>query len=209
MDLLVITPEKNVPAEAAIVNDLFARGLQRLHVRKQVCSAAQYRDYITSIDPRYYSRIVVHASFELFREFGLGGIHLNSHLRTDDKVWKLIADIPQSAISTSFHSWQEIEANDFSYNYVFISPVFDSISKAGYTASIDLNKAAVIKEKLKMQSKYCPKIIGLGGVGADQLEELSSNGFDGAAMLGAIWLSEEPMKAFVAAMAVINTIKAS
>lgn len=207
MNLLVITPEQNVPAEARIVNDLFARGLQRLHVRKQGYTTAQCRDYITTIDQRYYSRIVVHSSFELFHELGLGGIHLNSHSRTEDNTWKSIVDVPQSVISTSFHSWQEIEENDFPYNYVFISPLFDSISKAGYSGSIDLSGAVSIKEYLKIHGRYCPKIIGLGGVGGSQLNDLRSNGFDGAAMLGAIWLSEDPVSSFTEAMSVINTMK--
>jgi len=207
MDLLVITPEQNVPAEARIVNDLFARGLQRLHVRKHGYTTAQYREYIMSIDSRYYSRIVVHSSFELLHELGLGGIHLNSHSRTDDNVWKSISDIPQSTISTSFHSWQEIEENDFPYNYVFISPIFDSISKAGYSGSIDLSGAVSIKEYRKMQGRYCPKIIGLGGVRGGQLNDLRSIGFDGAAMLGAIWLSEDPVSSFTEAMYVINKMK--
>jgi thiamine monophosphate synthase len=45
--------------------------------------------------------------------------------------------VDKVAISGSFHSWEEIRANRFPYTYVFISPVYDSISKAGYKAAID------------------------------------------------------------------------
>ena len=207
MDLIVLTPEQDVPDEAKIINDLFRCGLTRLHVRKHGYTIDRYREYINAIALVYHSHMVIHDSFDLFHELKLGGIHLSSHARNDDKVWDCISEIQPSAISTSFHSWLEIEANNFSYNYVFISPVFDSISKQGYQATIDLSEANKVKQEFSQRSKYLPKIIGLGGVGPDQLEELSINGFDGAAMLGAIWLSKNPVNTFINAMNIVNTMK--
>ena len=41
--------------------------------------------------------------------------------------------------------------------------------------------------------KYCPEIVALGGVSSSNLAILQKSGFDGAAMLGAIWQAEDPL----------------
>jgi thiamine-phosphate pyrophosphorylase len=192
MDLIVITPEETVEDETEIVNRMFENGLHRLHIRKPLFSAEEYRDYIKAIKKRYHLRLVIHGHFELYKEFWLDGIHLNAKARNDAAVWAQLKDIGiwHSSISTSFHSWQEIVDNEYKYRYVFISPVFDSISKKSYKAGIDLDGIADTKQKLDERDKHIPKIIGLGGVGPTQLKILKEHGFDGAAMLGAIWNSE-------------------
>lgn len=196
MQLVVITPDTDVKNEVAIVNELFAMGLQRLHLRKPAFTVEDHRDYVNAIDERYHPRIVLTGSFELLSEFSLGSIHLNSALRNDKAMWDRIEGLPTKTISTSFHSWDEIRENEFQYGYVFISPVFDSISKQGYKAGIDLAGAMEVKREFAKSNKYCPAIIGLGGVGREQLSPLYENGFDGAAFLGAIWQSGDAVNAF-------------
>jgi thiamine-phosphate pyrophosphorylase len=83
-----------------------------------------------------------------------------------------------------------------SYDYIFLSPVFDSISKKGYSSNIDLNTFMQKKEA----STFPTKVIGLGGVSKENITLLSDVGFDGAALLGSIWLKEkkeERVKEFV------------
>ena len=87
--------------------------------------------------------------------------------------------------------------NERPYGYVFISPVFDSISKAGYKAAIDLQQCAAVRQEVIKARGYCPQIIGLGGVGAEQVRILQANGFDGAALLGSVWGAEDVVGAFV------------
>lgn len=205
MRIIVITPEHTVLNETKTVNQLFANGLERLHLRKRGWSEQEYLDYIQQIDSRYHDRIVLHESFELAERIGLGGIHLNSHCQKDEKVMAYSRSVADKvAVSGSFHSWQEIAENHFAYAYVFISPVYDSISKVEYKASISLSGATEVKEKLKSEGRYCPEIIGLGGVGAMQIKELVQYGFDGAAMLGAIWESEDPVETFTSIITPIS-----
>lgn len=187
MQTIVLTPEHTIPGETDRVNGLFAGGLQRLHIRKPGYSITEYRDYIAAIDPAHHHLLVIHNYYELYYELGLAGIHLNSTARTDEATWQQLGNIPPSVISTSFHSWQEIIDSTFPYAYVFISPVFNSISKAGYNAAIDLHGALTIKAQMIAENRYCPKIIGLGGVGEKELAILEKYGFDGGAMLGSIW----------------------
>ena len=202
MRLLLLTPDTKVNNEAQIVNSLFAKGLQRLHVRKPGFSYEEYKAYISNIDAQYHKRIVVCGAFELYNELGLGGVHLNSHMRDDAAVWAQVAHVPVEKISTSFHSWQEVRDNERQYGYVFISPVFDSISKAGYKAAIDLQQCAAVRQQVITARGYCPQIIGMGGVGVVQLRVLKECGFDGAALLGSVWGAEDVGDAFVNIMAV-------
>jgi thiamine-phosphate pyrophosphorylase len=200
VDLIIITPDNTWEDEIEIVNKMLANGLQRLHIRKPMFTADDYRNYIKSVRRKYHSYIVIHGCFELYRELRLGGIHLNTAARNDTLIWDQVKDIPSSAISASFHSWQEVLENEFHYRYVFISPVFDSISKPGYKSAIDLNGAVEIKQKLLSAHRYCPQIVGLGGVGPQQLHILREHGFDGGAMLGSIWDSAFPFVMFLEAM---------
>lgn len=196
MQLIVITPEENVAGELQLVGDLFRSGLRRLHVRKPSFADADYQDYIASIDPVFRKFVVVHGSFALLDEMKLGGIHLSSHLRDDDNTFRSIAHLSPSLMSASFHSWQEVADNSVAYGYVFISPVFDSISKPGYSAAIGLKGAAETKQQLAGEGRHCPGIIGLGGVNDANLGQLQMHGFDGAALLGSIWHSGDPVGAF-------------
>ncbi len=200
MRLILLTPDTVVNNEPQTVNSLFANGLERLHVRKPGFSYEEYKTYISDIDTQHHKRIVVCGSFELYSELGLGGVHLNSHMRDDAAVRVQVAHVPIGHISTSFHSWQEVRGNERQYGYVFISPVFDSISKAGYKAAIEVQQCAAVRQEVIAVRGYCPQIIGLGGVGAEQVRVLQANGFDGAALLGSVWAAEDPLAAFVESM---------
>jgi thiamine-phosphate pyrophosphorylase len=206
MQLIVITPETNIDDEAKLVNSLFENGLERLHVRKMLATTEEIRNYILEIDPMYHGRIVLNGSFELVNEFSLGGIHLSSFARNNGPLWEEIKMVPSSFMSTSFHSWEEVENNRFQYRYVFISPVFDSISKEGHTGSIDIASGIVIKQNLAARNNYYPKIIALGGIGVEQIPLVHKYGFDGAAMLGAIWMAENPVAKFIEAQKVARSL---
>ncbi|MCD6012920.1 MAG: hypothetical protein K0Q79_2782 [Flavipsychrobacter sp.] len=206
MRLIVITPENDMLGETAIVNELFKFGLQKLHLRKPAYTKEEYGKYISEIDEQYHNRIVLCGHFELLDDHELCGIHLNSEMRNDSAVWQQIRKITVNTLSTSFHSWQELLENEVFYSYVLISPVFDSISKQGYKAAIDLAGASATKKKLNMMGERCPAIIGLGGVGAGQITTLNQYGFHGAAMLGGIWQAEDPLQAFGDVMKVINAL---
>ena len=68
-------------------------------------------------------------------------------------------------------------------DYVFLSPVFDSISKLNYHANYTpeeirkAHKAGIIDKK----------VIALGGIDTDNIRQVKNYGFGGAAILGALW----------------------
>lgn len=196
MKLIVLTPEEDIDNEPALAESLFRAGLQRLHLRKKHYTEQQTLSYIDAISPVYHNRMVLHRHFGLYTRLQLGGIHLNSMVRTAADTPALISHIPNSAISTSFHSWQEIADNNIPYGYVFISPVFNSISKPGYMGSIELSGCATLQEEKKRTGSYCPGIVALGGINGSNIARLRQHPFQGAALLGHIWISPDPVAAF-------------
>jgi thiamine-phosphate pyrophosphorylase len=69
--------------------------------------------------------------------------------------------------------------------YVFLSPLFDSISKPGYLAGAGL---------LQRPPEAAPcRLVGLGGIDDHTIGQVMEHGWDGAAVLGYIW--EQPEQA--------------
>ncbi len=80
-----------------------------------------------------------------------------------------------------------LELNKFQNIAVYISPVFESISKAGYQ-----NKE--LFNELSLAKSVPENAIALGGVSIDNLEVLKKLGFKKAAVLGAVWKSDDALE---------------
>ena len=121
--IVIITPPRTLPDEEHIVNKLFESGLHLLHLRKPGADRDTLEHYIRGIRPHFRERVILHDHFELAEEYGLRGIHLKyNEARTFTGRDRL------AHVSVSCHSFEEIDALPFEPNYVFLSPVFDSIS---------------------------------------------------------------------------------
>ena len=180
--LVVITPEKNHPKEIEIIISLFEDGLQLLHVRKPTFTEEELRNYLQEISKRFHKKIVIHSHYKLAKEFSLKGIHLTERNR------KLrIKNL--RVVSASFHSTEELLKSRRNYEYVFLSPVFDSISKHGYKSNFDL-------EELRPFLKKRKNVIALGGINNENIKSIKQTGFAGAAILGFVWESKNPVKAY-------------
>ena len=78
---------------------------------------------------------------------------------------------------------EEIKKWKENADYCFLSPIFDSISKQGYTSkfsSIDLQQGF-------NNGILDNKIVALGGVTYDNIKDLQNIGFSSFAMLGELW----------------------
>ena len=196
MELLLITPPRTKENELSLVQHFLERGLHKLHIRKPAYETCDYERYIKAIPASFHHRLVIHGAFELVNSFPSTGVHLRSDDRQNTALLQSVQQLKPASLSTSFHGWQEIMENTTHYDYVFISPVFDSISKQGYKAAIDLGGHRQLSEWALKHKKQLPRIAGLGGVSAATLLQLYENGFEGAALLGAIWESADPIAAF-------------
>ncbi len=176
-ELILITLPDFFDGETAICNRLFADGLWRLHLRKPEATRLQTATWIEEIEPQYRSRIVLHDHHELALIYGLAGIHLNR--RNNMRI-----DAGELSVSRSCHSLEEVRDVATDYDYVFLSPIFDSISKQGY-------RAAFTEEELRAASDILSaNVYALGGITFDNLAKVRELGFKGAAMMGGFWLSE-------------------
>lgn len=181
MELIVITHPEMLPGEAGIINQLFAQGLARLHVRKPDATEAELRALLEQIDPQFRGRIALHQHHKLAREFGIAGLHFteNNRLAQSEETLEVLKS-NGFTLSTSIHDREALERLSHCFDYAFLGPVFDSISKAGHSSKIPAD--------FRLQKhNYLNKVIALGGIDAENLKSTLEMGFDGAAVLGSIW----------------------
>lgn len=183
-DVIVITKPEMFPGETEVVNTLFANGMQRLHLRKPGASEQEMAEWIGRIDLPFRQRIIVHDHHRLLRTMGLGGIHLNAR-NPEAPAWFSAERQKRRSmtLSRSCHSLEEIAQWKGVCDYLFLSPIFDSISKGGYTS-------AFTRETL-LQAYYdglfSKPVYALGGVSADNIRSIYDYGFAGAAVIGSLW----------------------
>lgn len=176
MKWITITSPEFLSGEAIFIDKLFLQGLDLLHIRKPDVSLEAYKRLLLQIPKHWYSRIVLHEYFDLAEEFGLHGIHLNQRC----------SQVPNSfhrSISCSCHSLEEVKKQKDTKDYVFLSPIFDSISKVGYHAAFSptsLKQAAI-------ENVIDEKVIALGGITANNILFVKEWHFGGVAFLGDIW----------------------
>lgn len=185
--ILVITPELIVPNETDIINQMFQEGLDLLHIRKPWISRNEMIEFITQIDESFYSQLVLHTHYDLGKEFTISRFHFREIDRQEEMYKSFVKN---NIISTSVHNIRTYNTLDKEWEYAFISPFFPSISKKGY--GLD----STIKEEIKHRNNRDVKLIALGGINQDNIHQVFESDADGAALLGAIWESEEPLNIF-------------
>lgn len=159
--------------EGTLIEKLLDSGVDFVHIRKPQCSPDKLESLILSISQKYRNRLKLHDHFDLAEKYGLGGVQLNSR--------NPYPPTNGMSVSKSCHTLTELaeKEDNYNYDYVTLSPIFDSISKAGYASNFDLKK---IERKIKHKN-----VIALGGVTLRHIRELIRTGFHGAAMLGYAW----------------------
>jgi thiamine-phosphate pyrophosphorylase len=175
VQLVVITSEALFEGEASALNKLLARGMPLLHLRKPQASEEDIRTLLLQVRAEFHDRIVLHDGFALAGDFCVRGVHLNRRNPAPPSA-------AVASLSRSCHSIEEVEQSG-GFSYVFLSPVFDSISKRGYARAFsdeDLLRA-------KAKGVINGKVIALGGVTTATIPLAAAYGFGGVAVLGALW----------------------
>jgi len=194
--LAVITSPEYLPGEEDYLEALLEAGLDKLHIRKPAGAKATavpgdrndarrpddlQEALLQRLAPKWHARLVLHGHrdvVDLAGRYKVPQVHGHWY-----KPWVESEGI---LVSASLHSWDEVrEVTPGVLEYVFLSPLFDSISKPGYRAGDGL---------LRRPAGVAPcKLIGLGGIDADTIGQVVEHGWDGAAVLGYIW--QQPEKA--------------
>lgn len=181
MKLILITKPTYFVEEDKIITTLFEEGLDILHLRKPNTAPVYAERLLTLIPEKYRKRIVVHGHFYLKEEYKLKGIHLNRRNPVAPENYS-------GHISTSCHSLEEVQEKKPKFDYVFLSPIFDSISKEGYNS-------AFTPEQIRAAAKsgiIDKRVISLGGINEDNILQVKDYGFGGAAVLGNLWDKFDP-----------------
>jgi thiamine-phosphate pyrophosphorylase len=186
MELIVISPESHDPREAAAMGGFFAEGLARYHVRKPGWDEATLEAWLQALPTPWRPRIVLHQHQRLVALMGLGGAH-----QKDAE-----AAPGAAACSRSCHDLATLRRALAAYEYVFFGPVFPSISKAGHGPDDCFpweELAAVLAAEVRL---HRAEAFAIGGVTAERLERCHDLGFDGAAVIGAVWSATDPVRAY-------------
>lgn len=178
MEKIVITHPDSIPYELHQIHQLFADGLEVMHIRKPNFSEQEYFDFIQQIDSTFYDRLVICSFHEIGLKIGFKRFHFN---RTDYLNHKDFEKFSDCILSTSTHSIEEFNALNTRINYAFLSPVFESISKKGYVSERNL------LEEIKERKNHSTKLIALGGITEENKHIALEHGFNGVAMMGDVW----------------------
>ncbi|MFI5149402.1 MAG: thiamine phosphate synthase [Bacteroidia bacterium] len=170
--------------------EAFCSGTELIHIRPGTLNQASFRTFLESLPGSLYQRIVIHGHYELAASLKLRGIHLTESARARGN--SIQGKKAGSGIfsSASFHDLHDLIENGKHYSYVFLSPVFPSISKEGYEPAFDRKELKMI-----LGSGICETpVYALGGIDQDTLLLARELGFQGAALHGALLTTPDPVQ---------------
>ena len=173
--LIVITLPYFIEREAERIVQRLA-DVDLIHLRKTESVSDEMERLIREIPKDYHKRLVLHDHHHLAVKYGLYGVHLNSRNPLPLEGWK-------GSVSRSCHSFEELKEWKDRCNYLSLSPIYDSISKQGYNSAFSREQI----EKAVAEGIIDNKVLALGGVTFDKVEEVLSLGFGGAMILGDAW----------------------
>ncbi|MCT4615628.1 MAG: thiamine phosphate synthase [Marinifilaceae bacterium] len=177
MEIRIISFPQYFSNEGIIINNILANYPIKLHLRKPQSSRDEYMKFIHSINEKYWEKLVIHNYHEDFNNItSLKNFHFNTYSR--NKANKFEGAIK----STSCHSFTEILSCQSDFNTMFISPIFDSISKIDYKSNFESKEIVEFIDKNPLS-----KIVALGGITAENMKLVQLWGFKAIAVLGYIW----------------------
>lgn len=177
-----ITKEEFFSNEAYQIITWLENGIDIIHIRKPNASENEVRNLFEVIPIEYHSRLTLHQYFHLINEYNIGGIHFKESQRREYCKKELSSWKEKGLrISSSVHQMDEINKIPPLFDYLFLSPVFDSLSKKGYLANNE------ILTRMKKERFPHQQIIALGGITPKTLLLLDGSSFIGGAILGYLW----------------------
>ena len=182
---ILVSDNKQKLNETRTVKSFLSCESNLFHLRRYESLEEDVATFLSSFSEEERKQIVLNHHHFLASEFGINRLHFSEKDRIeigDEKIEKLHS--LGFILSTSVHTVEDFEKLTSVFEYAFLSPVFDSISKENYKAvTFDL---ANIRKDIKL--------IALGGVTIENFNEALNLGFDGVAFLGGVWNQGNPLK---------------
>lgn len=176
MKLIVVTAPTFFVEEDKIITALFEEGLDILHLRKPETPAMYSERLLTLIPEKYHKRIITHEHFYLQEEFSLMGIHLNTRNPKEPHDYS-------GHISCTCHSLDKVQNKKHFYDYLFLSPIYNCITKSGVTSGFTAEELRQAGKSKVIDSR----VMALGGITPDNILEIKDYGFGGAVVMGDLW----------------------
>jgi thiamine-phosphate pyrophosphorylase len=184
MKIVVISPEASDTREVPAMEGFFSAGLDRYHVRKPSWTAPELEAWIRGLPVHWRTKLVLHQHHPLVAVLGLGGCHEKGSSQR------------AQGMSRSCHDLAALPRYLGTFQQVMFGPIFPSITKAGYGPAADfpwLELKAILTGR---SGKKSTRVLAIGGIAADSLGRCHELGFDGAAVMGAVWNEADPVQAF-------------
>jgi len=195
MKLILISPSKKQDSEIGFLLNMFEQGLPTYHVRKKTFSTRDLKNYLEEIPAKYHGRIIIHTHHELALKYDLKGIYISrSHKKSKFSLWFwekwLKLRKSNLEISTTLRNIEDVMDYIPRYNYIFLAPVFDSLSGNFQSAFSDYNLAPALKN-----TRY--KVMARGGISTQTIQKANELGFGGMAFYTSIWKADNPLQEFI------------
>lgn len=193
MKIILYTAPKPVTNEIEVITTMLSNGVDYLYLRRENRDSHYWSSFVEQIPAEWHDKIIC-SDFRTLHEMQLGGFHFKAEMlgmMEEKDILENLSMMRKESIRSSrtVRSVEEIKANDGKYDILLVAPIFESISKQGHSKTWDFD---ALKAYLHHRSGSS-EIFALGGVDADKVDMLYLLGFDGMALLGAIW--EQPEQA--------------
>lgn len=189
--MIVISNPTSYKNEIKLIHSLFIEGLLLFHVRKPLFSEQEMKTYLFEIGSEFNNRLILHQHHQLAEDFGITRLHFTEKMRTETLEESLKKRKERAfTLSTSIHNMTDFENLPNTFDYAFLGPVFDSISKPNYASNLDF------RMELNQRKNYKTALVAVGGITPIKIKTALDYGFDDVALLGSIWQSNNPIENF-------------
>lgn len=194
--LIVFSPCRVISGEAEMVNELFASGMDFYHVRKSDGNSEKVKRFLSSIDSRWYDRLVIHSHFSLLDEFPFQAVHISAD-KKDSLLYKLfvlnplVKKHPDIWRATTINSLEEFRKPLTTYRYVFLNGVFNKV--AFDHAALAYTKASL---ENRLHHSQTP-VIAKGMITENSIKQAMDLGFSGVALQEDFWSNPDPVNHFL------------
>lgn len=185
----VMSPVSERNGELKVLLKLFENGLPAFHLRRPYWSSARFCSWIESVPAKWRSRIIVHQFPQLVRKYNLGGFHQMSGTSVSGisgmsgKVFEQCED------------FSELQKVGKHCRRVMLGPVFPPEKYDITVPRRTLSEYAAIAAYWRKQGGNS-EVFAFGGVSAENVRRCRQAGFDGVVVVGAVWDSPDPVKAY-------------
>ncbi|MGJ1320792.1 thiamine phosphate synthase [Sphingobacterium spiritivorum] len=181
--MIIISPDTITPQHIELIHAIPWSDALLYHLRLPSAAKDDITPILEDIDKHLYPFIVLHYHKETALKAGIRRFHLSG-----DRIKYIEQSQTDLILSASTHQINEFNSLDTRISYAFISPVYPSISKAGYQATADFKS-----HNIQHRTNFNSRMIALGGITENNISELKAMGYDDIALCGYIWKHPDPL----------------